>query len=218
MLQIDFRRGAEPVPVRVAVPALGQRVLAQAQGYEDLNDHDTLRDDPLLALAAGKPARVIGELMGKQIGYCRGRGGSQHISVPELGFLGTNGITASLNPETGDVNWLSKDHFVTAGCTVTAKDGRLYLGGFNRARDGVEDRFVALQSCVAGDRRPVGVALVRLVRLEQRDRILSRDAFARLDLLRDRDQLWGLGSDDQLTFDTGVDHSASQARTARDTL
>ena len=33
---------------------LGQRVLAQAQGYEDLNDHDTLRDDPLLALAAGK--------------------------------------------------------------------------------------------------------------------------------------------------------------------
>jgi hypothetical protein len=33
---------------------LGQRVLAQAQGYEDLNDHDTLRDDALLALAAGK--------------------------------------------------------------------------------------------------------------------------------------------------------------------
>ena len=33
---------------------LGQRVLAQALGYEDLNDHDTLRDDALLALAAGK--------------------------------------------------------------------------------------------------------------------------------------------------------------------
>jgi hypothetical protein len=33
---------------------LSQRVLAQAQGYEDLNDHDTLRDDPLLAVAAGK--------------------------------------------------------------------------------------------------------------------------------------------------------------------
>jgi hypothetical protein len=31
-----------------------QRVLAQAQGYEDLNDHDALRDDPLLALAVGK--------------------------------------------------------------------------------------------------------------------------------------------------------------------
>ena len=33
---------------------LSQRVLAQVQGYEDLNDHDTLRDDPLLALASGK--------------------------------------------------------------------------------------------------------------------------------------------------------------------
>ena len=34
---------------------LSQRVLAQGLGYEDLNDHDTLRDDALLALAAGKP-------------------------------------------------------------------------------------------------------------------------------------------------------------------
>jgi hypothetical protein len=33
---------------------VGQRVLALAQGYEDLNDHDALRDDPLLALAVGK--------------------------------------------------------------------------------------------------------------------------------------------------------------------
>jgi hypothetical protein len=33
---------------------LAQRVLAQVQGYEDLNDHDTLRDDALLALASGK--------------------------------------------------------------------------------------------------------------------------------------------------------------------
>jgi hypothetical protein len=33
---------------------VSQRVLAQIQGYEDLNDHDTLRDDPLLALASGK--------------------------------------------------------------------------------------------------------------------------------------------------------------------
>ncbi len=33
---------------------LAQRVLALAQGYEDLNDHDALRDDTLLALASGK--------------------------------------------------------------------------------------------------------------------------------------------------------------------
>ena len=46
----------------------------------------------LLAMG-GEPARLLGELMGKEIGYCRGRGGSQHMSAPEIGFLGTNGIT-----------------------------------------------------------------------------------------------------------------------------
>ena len=39
-------------PVSVLVK---QRVLGLALGYEDLNDHDTLRDDALLALAAGQP-------------------------------------------------------------------------------------------------------------------------------------------------------------------
>src|SRR2546425_1435354 len=33
---------------------VAQRVLALACGYEDLNDHDVLRDDALLAVAAGK--------------------------------------------------------------------------------------------------------------------------------------------------------------------
>ena len=31
-----------------------QRVMAVALGYEDLNDHDTLRRDPLVAAAVGK--------------------------------------------------------------------------------------------------------------------------------------------------------------------
>ena len=33
---------------------VGQRILAQACGYEDVEDHDVLRDDALLAVAAGK--------------------------------------------------------------------------------------------------------------------------------------------------------------------
>ena len=48
---------------------IAQRVLALAQGYEDLNDHDTLRDDPLLALAAGKQ-----DLIGTQRVRARDRG------------------------------------------------------------------------------------------------------------------------------------------------
>lgn len=45
-------------------------------------------------LARGlEPARVMGELMGRLNGYCRGRGGSQHLCNMNLHFLGTNGIT-----------------------------------------------------------------------------------------------------------------------------
>ena len=39
---------------RGSYDAYAQRVLGIACGYEDLNDHDTIRDDPLLAAAAGK--------------------------------------------------------------------------------------------------------------------------------------------------------------------
>src|SRR5262245_45790208 len=36
------------------VTLVGQRVFAIALGYEDLNDHDTLRHDPIMAVLAGK--------------------------------------------------------------------------------------------------------------------------------------------------------------------
>jgi Transposase DDE domain group 1 len=38
------------------VTLVGQRVLAIALGYEDLNDHDELRNDPIMAVLAGKLA------------------------------------------------------------------------------------------------------------------------------------------------------------------
>ncbi|MEZ5303169.1 MAG: transposase [Verrucomicrobiales bacterium] len=34
---------------------LRQRIFGMAMGYEDLNDHDTLRRDPVMALGVGKP-------------------------------------------------------------------------------------------------------------------------------------------------------------------
>jgi outer membrane protein assembly factor BamB len=53
-----------------------------------------------------------------------------------------NGLTACLDPATGEVIWLTTDYFVTAKCTVTARDGRIYLGGHNRASEDTNDRFV----------------------------------------------------------------------------
>jgi hypothetical protein len=53
-----------------------------------------------------------------------------------------NGLTACLDPQTGKVAWLTTKHYVTAKCTLSARDGRLYLGGNNQAKEGTKDRFV----------------------------------------------------------------------------
>jgi TPP-dependent pyruvate/acetoin dehydrogenase alpha subunit len=46
----------------------------------------------LLAKGAD-PAGLLAEICGRESGFCHGKGGSQHIAVRTLGFLGTNGIT-----------------------------------------------------------------------------------------------------------------------------
>ena len=38
------------------------------------------------------PKLMMAEFMGKETGYCRGRGGSMHIADPEIGNLGANGV------------------------------------------------------------------------------------------------------------------------------
>ena len=47
-----------------------------------------------------------------------------------------------LDPATGDVVWQTNKYFVTAKCTLTGKDGRLYIGGYNPAREDTKDRYV----------------------------------------------------------------------------
>ena len=50
-----FRDARDPRFIEHAVATLvGQRVFGVALGYEDLNDHDDLRHDPLMAVLAGK--------------------------------------------------------------------------------------------------------------------------------------------------------------------
>lgn len=47
-----------------------------------------------LLAKGGDPKRLMAELFGKATGYSKGRGGSQHVAAYDLGFLGSNGITA----------------------------------------------------------------------------------------------------------------------------
>ena len=53
-----------------------------------------------------------------------------------------NGLTACLDPTTGEVVWHTNKYYVTAKCTLSARDGRLYIGGNNQANESTKDRFV----------------------------------------------------------------------------
>ncbi|MDT4930051.1 MAG: 2-oxoisovalerate dehydrogenase component [Pseudonocardiales bacterium] len=47
-------------------------------------------------LAKGLPPRqMLAELMGKETGSCRGRGGSMHVADPSIGIFGANGIVGA---------------------------------------------------------------------------------------------------------------------------
>ncbi len=61
-----------------------------------------------------------------------------------------NGLTACLEPETGEVVWLTHDYHVTSKCTLSARNGRIYIGGFNRAKENTNDRFVWCLDAVDG--------------------------------------------------------------------
>ncbi len=47
------------------------------------------------------------------------------------GQPGPKGLTAAMDPKTGRVLWLTTKYSVTAGCTISAEKGRLYVGGYN---------------------------------------------------------------------------------------
>jgi outer membrane protein assembly factor BamB len=53
-----------------------------------------------------------------------------------------NGLTACLDPATGEMVWKTNKYYVTAKCTLSARDGRLYIGGNNQPNENTKDRYV----------------------------------------------------------------------------
>jgi outer membrane protein assembly factor BamB len=53
-----------------------------------------------------------------------------------------NGFTACMDPATGKILWSTTKYHVTSKCTLSARDGRIYLGGFAAAQEGAKNRFV----------------------------------------------------------------------------
>ncbi len=52
------------------------------------------------------------------------------------GLPSAKGLTAALDPLTGRVIWLTTKYFIHGGCTISAENNRLYLGGYNKLEAG----------------------------------------------------------------------------------
>ncbi len=48
------------------------------------------------------------------------------------GRPGAKGLTAAIDPVSGKTKWLTTKYFVHGGCTISAENGRLYLGGYGQ--------------------------------------------------------------------------------------
>ena len=59
-----------------------------------------------------------------------------HSAKSRRGLPSAKGLTAAIEPQTGQVIWLTTKYFVHGGCTISGENGRLYLGGYNKLGDG----------------------------------------------------------------------------------
>ncbi len=77
--------------------------------------------------------RMIAELLGKEIGYCGGRGGSMHIADVETGNLGANGVVGGGIPIAAGAALASK--MMKKGNVVVSffGDGAMNEGAFHEA-------------------------------------------------------------------------------------
>ncbi len=82
------------------------------------------------ALAVGTPAReVMAELMGRATGCAGGKGGSMHLTDPERGFLGGDGIVGGPVPVSLGVGFALKYKKTSNICVCYFGDGAMNQGG-----------------------------------------------------------------------------------------
>ena len=76
------------------VTLVGQRVFGIALGYEDLNDHDQLRHDPMMAVLAGKACSATAGL----------RSGCRQVDAQPAGAIsvGTDALSQDQSQCSGD--------------------------------------------------------------------------------------------------------------------
>jgi TPP-dependent pyruvate/acetoin dehydrogenase alpha subunit len=115
---------------------VGQEAVA-AGVCATLSDDDqitsTHRGHGHLVAKGGQFNEMMAELMGKATGYCKGRGGSMHISNLDVGMLGANGIVGAGVPIAVGAGFADK--YADNGSVAAAffGDGSTNIGAFHEA-------------------------------------------------------------------------------------
>ena len=115
---------------------VGQEAVAAGVGTT-LTDDDqitsTHRGHGHLVAKGGQFNEMMAELMGKATGYCKGRGGSMHISNLDVGMLGANGIVGAGVPIAVGAGFANK--YSDNGNVAAAffGDGSTNIGAFHEA-------------------------------------------------------------------------------------
>jgi pyruvate dehydrogenase E1 component alpha subunit len=86
-----------------------------------------------LIAKGGQFDRMFAELLGKATGYCKGKGGSMHISSMELGMLGANGIVGGGPPIAVGAAFSSKFRKTRDVVCTFFGDGASNEGAFHEA-------------------------------------------------------------------------------------
>ena len=86
-----------------------------------------------LVAKGGQFNEMMAELMGKSTGYCKGKGGSMHISNLDVGMLGANGIVGAGAPIAVGAGFANK--YKDNGNVAVAffGDGSTNIGAFHEA-------------------------------------------------------------------------------------
>lgn len=79
------------------------------------------------------PGAMFAELMGREAGTCRGRGGSMHIADPEMGVFGANGIVGAGLPIAVGVAAAARQRGENSVVVAFFGDGAVAQGMFHEA-------------------------------------------------------------------------------------
>jgi len=86
-----------------------------------------------LVAKGGDLNKMMAELMAKSTGYCKGKGGSMHISDLDLGMLGANGIVGAGSPIAVGAGWANQVRGNGNVAVAFFGDGSTNIGAFHEA-------------------------------------------------------------------------------------